>query len=192
MVRADPPGEPARFIPRRAAPPARANQPGLKLEFQPLRAGTEGEQAVVELILTVHNIGSENAANVRVRPGILSASPDQGPQMEAFHAATALGGSAFQPFALATGAQQQIPIRLTMQLSAVHVVTVSGRPMFMPIVMIDVAWRGGLSLKRMGADFMVGIETVAGSPGKGRLGPFWLDRGERMFDEVTARIVRRA
>ena len=147
---------------------------------------------MAELILTVRNIGRENAANVRIRPGIISANPDQGPQMEAFHAASALGGSAFQPFALARGDEQQVPIRLTMPQEAIHVVTVSDRPMFMPIVMIDVGWRGGLSLKRMGADFMVGIEPAAGAPGDGRLGPFWLDRGERIFDNVTARIIRRA
>ena len=193
VVRADVPSEPARIAsPRRAAPSAAPDQPGLKLEFQPLRAGTEGKRAVVELILTVRNIGSENAAHVRIRPGIISASPDQGPQMEAFHAATALGGSAFEPFPLARGAEQQVPIRLTMPEEAIHVVTVSDRPMFMPIVMIDVAWRGGLSLKRMGADFMVGIEATAAAPGDGRLGPFWLDRGERIFDTVTARIIRRA
>lgn len=192
-ARADVPSEPARITsPRRAAPSAAPDQPGLKLEFQPLRAGTEGNRAVVELILTIRNIGSENAAHIRIRPGVISASPDQGPQMEAFHAATALGGSAFQPFSLARGDEQQVPMRLTMPQDAIHVVTVSDRPMFMPIVMIDVGWRGGLSLKRMGADFMVGIEATAGAPGDGRLGPFWLDRGERIFDNVTARIIRRA
>lgn len=147
---------------------------------------------MVELVLTVHNIGRENAANVRIRPGIISASPDQEAEMKAFHAATILGGSAFQPFALAPGAREQVPMRLVMPQSAIHVVTVADRPMFMPIVMIDVGWRGGLSLKRMGADFMIGLETEAGAPGAGRLGPFWLDRGARVFDEVAARIIRRA
>jgi len=64
-----------------------------------------------------------------------------------------------------------MPVRLAIPRSGVNVVQVSGRPMFVPIVLIDLRWRGGLSIRRFGADFMLG---TAGQGDK--LGPIWLDR----------------
>lgn len=197
------PAIPAMVASRR--PAARPGEPaGLKLEFQPMRAGIEQGLVAVELNLTIKNPGPETAANLRLRPGLITASAEQEAQMAAFHGSSPLGGSAFQPFTLVPGAEQRVPIRLTLPVDAVHVVRVGDRPMFVPIVMIDIGWRGGLSLKRMGADFMVGIapneeqaqaqtQIWGQSPGQGaRLGPFWLDREARMFEEVTARLIRRA
>lgn len=189
---AAPPAAPAPLPPPlgHIAAPARARAPesSLKLEFQPLRAGIDDGQPIVELQLTLRNQGPETATAIRIRPALISASPEQEQVMQAFHAAGTLGGSAVQPFTLAPGEQQAVPLRLTMPADAIHVVTVSDRPMFVPVVMIDIAWRGGLSLKRLGADFMVGIQPAQG----GRLGPIWLDREARMHEDVTARIVRRA
>lgn len=189
-------------VARRPAAPA-PEPAGLKLEFQPLRAGIDQGLVAVELTLTIRNPGRETAANIRVRPALITASAEQEAQMAAFHGSSPLGGSAFQPFTLASGGEQKVPIRLTLPREAAHVVMVADRPMFVPIVMIDIGWRGGLSLKRMGADFMIGIapneeqaQAQARLWGRGeqaaRLGPFWLDREARMFEEVTARLIRRA
>lgn len=157
------------------------------MEFQPIRAGILNGKPTVELQLTVRNPGPDSAGNIRVRPGLISASPDQDRVVEAFHAPVSTA-SAFEPFGLEPGEERALQMRLDMPPETVHIVTLTDRPMFVPIVLIDLSWRAGLSVKRMGADFMVGVASSQND----RLGPIWLDRGERMHEDITARIYRRA
>jgi hypothetical protein len=87
------------------------------------------------------------------------------------------------PFTLAAG--QARPIRALAQLpkSAINVVTVQGRPMFVPIVAIDLRYRWPTGEGQTAGSFVIGIVPKEGE----RMRPFWLDVEPRMYDAVTAR-----
>ena len=82
-----------------------------------------------------------------------------------------LGDSAVPAFDLGSGAGGRLPVRLALRRDALHVVQAAGRPMAVPMMLIDLRWRAGISIRRFGADFMIG------TAGQGqKLGPIWLDR----------------
>ncbi|UYY59591.1 hypothetical protein [Sphingomonas sp. S2-65] len=126
---------------------------------------------MLELELLIGNRQVEAAENVRVQLALISASPDQDRHAASFHAATMLGDSAVPAFDLAAGAGGRLPVRLALPRDALHIVQAAGRPMFVPMVLIDLRWRAGISIRRFGADFMVG--TAGQGP---KLGPIWLER----------------
>jgi hypothetical protein len=90
------------------------------------------------------------------------------------------------PFDLAPGAGGRMPMRLALPRELIHVVEVAGRPMFVPLVMIELKWRAGISIRRFGADFMVG---TAGQGGK--VGLIWLDRNQQARELAATRYLPR-
>jgi hypothetical protein len=167
-----PPPAPPRPV---APPPSPAPVPPpltdpIAIEIRPRDLVLNGEDAhlSVELILT--NTGPVSADGLRITLALISASPDQDMQSARFHTSSNLQPVA-EPFDLAAGQRWAITGRLTLPRATIHAVTVGTRTMFVPLVMVDLRWRGGLSLKRHGADFMVGT----GGQGA-KLGPIWLDR----------------
>lgn len=157
---------------RIATPPAPVSVEPFEIAVQPLRIEIGEREVVIELELTIANITASSADAVRLALLALSASPDQDAQLAAFHGSSHLMAPA-EPFDLAAGSGARMPVQLAMPRDAMHVVDVGGRPMFVPIVAIDVRWRGGLSIKRFAASFMLG-----GAGQGGKLAPIWLDRGQ--------------
>ena len=159
---------------RTRAIPVQAPQPSaepFEITLRPQRLAIAGDEVVLELELLLGNRQREAAENVRMQLTMLSANPDQDRHAAAFHAATMLGDGTVPPFDLAPGAGGRIPVRLSLPRQALHVVQLAGRPMFVPMVLVDLRWRSGISIRRFGADFL------AGTPGQGdKLGPIWLDR----------------
>lgn len=135
------------------------------------RLAVGAEEVLIELELLLGNRQREAAENVRVHLTMLSANPDQDRHAAAFHAATLLGDGAVPAFDLPSGAGGRIPVRLSLPSEALNIVQLAGRPMFVPMVLVDLRWRAGISIRRFGADFLVG------TPGQGnKLGPIWMDR----------------
>jgi hypothetical protein len=56
----------------------------------------------------------------------------------------------------------------------------AGRPMFVPVLAIDLRGAGGLQVAQ---GFAVGVERVDSA----KLAPFWLDVPDRAYAEVAAR-----
>lgn len=175
-LRAAPPGiapraEPLRpqSAPQPAPPGANPDDP-FELIVRPLRVDVNAQEVVIELELLVGNRQSGAAEAVRPALALISANPDQDRQIAGF-LANPLADSGGQPFDLPAGGGGRMPARLRIRREHIHVVEVGGRPMFVPVVMVALRWRGGLSIRRFGAAFMVGI---AGQGAK--LGPIWLDR----------------
>ena len=65
-----------------------------------------------------------------------------------------------------------------------QVVTVQGKPMFVPIVPVSLKWYAGLSIRTLRDSFMVGTAPAAGSD---RLGPLWVERAGEGFGRLAAK-----
>ncbi len=152
----------------------------MTIDFRPLSIEVSGTGAVLEFEMDLRNISGASADGLRISLLIASANPDQDMMIAGFHAASALP-AAGQPVDLPAGEGGLVPGKLEIEADRIHVVEVGGRPMFVPIVLIDLRWRGGLSIRRHGADFMIG---TAGQGGK--LGPIWLDRGAQRVGGLAA------
>lgn len=166
-----------------APPPAPVASDPFEIAFQPMRIEVHEREVVIEFEMTIANKTMTSADAVRLALVALSASPQQDAQLAAFQGGSQLMPSA-EPFDLAAGGGARMPIQLVMPREAVHVVDVGGRPMFVPIVAIDVRWRGGLSIKRFAASFMIG-----GAGQGGKLAPIWLDRGQPRGPFAASRYV---
>ncbi|RYY44356.1 MAG: hypothetical protein EOP59_06325 [Sphingomonadales bacterium] len=142
----------------------------IDLALQPLAVHFAEREIMLDLEMLIGNPGGTSADGVRVAAAVISASADQDAQIAAFAASAQLGSLA-DPFDLIAGGGGRMPLRLALPREAINMVTVGGRPMFVPIVLINVRWRGGLSIRRFAASFMVGT----GGQGD-KLGPIWLDR----------------
>lgn len=174
---AAPPPPPPPAMPRpaaRAAPPAPAPAPPAEpvmFDFKPGTLSIGDREIALDFEAMVGNPTDAPMDGVRLAMAMVSASPQQDELSGAFHSAGGLEPLLPQ-FDLPAREGRSFTARLVMARDRVHVVTVGGKTMFVPLVLIDVRWRGGLSLKRHGADFMVG---TAPQPG-GKLGPIWFDR----------------
>lgn len=125
---------------------------------------------LLEFELLIANASGEAAENVRVAYAAMSAHARQDEIIAGFHGGPP-GEPGGPPFDVPPGGGGRMPVRLAIPRSSVNVVEIGGRPMFVPIVLIDLRWRGGLSIRRFGADF------ILGTAGQGdKLGPIWLDR----------------
>ena len=120
----------------------------------------------VELI----NAQAQAAEGLRPALTLISASPDQDKWRAAFHAGPPAQNQA-GPLDLVAGARVRLPARLTIRRDQLYVVEHGGRPMFVAMLLCDLRWRGGLSLHRFGADFLLGAAGQSARPG-----PIWLDR----------------
>jgi hypothetical protein len=161
-----------------ASPPAPAPVPAqiasngepFELVLNPHRVIYAGQDVQLEFELLIGNISGASADNIRVAFAAMSAHAQQDAVIAGFHGGPP-GEPGNAPFDLAAGAGARMPVRLAIPQSGIQVVQVGGRPMFVPIVLVDLRWRGGLSVRRFGMDFMLG---TAGQGDK--IGPFWLDR----------------
>lgn len=177
-LRAAPPGIAPR--PRPPAPHAAAAPPissasssdPFELVVRPLHLEMNAEEVLLEIELLIGNLQPGAAEAIRASLALISANPDQDRHVAGFHA-NPVADPAGRAFDLAAGAGGRMPARLRVRREHLHVVQVGGRPMFVPLVMVDLRWRAGLSVRRFGADFMIG---TAGQGAK--LGPIWLDRAQ--------------
>ena len=178
------------FVQRPAPPtpvpppaPAQAGQPALAVALRPISGGIVNGEAVVQVEMGVTNHSGSRAEEICAVLAMISASPSQDGMIAGFHAGARAMPPSLRPFTLAPGESCRLTAELRLAEDRLHVVTVGGRPMFVPIVMIGLRWRGGLSLRSQGEAFMVGT----GDGADGKLGPFWIDRGTQLTQRVSAR-----
>jgi hypothetical protein len=155
-----------------APAPAAVVQRGepFELVLNPHRVLYTENEVHLEFELLARNATGAPAENIRIAFAAMSAHAQQDAVIAGFHGGPP-GEPGGAPFDLAPGAGGRMPVRLAIPHSGIQVVQLGGRPMFVPIVLVDVRWRGGLSVRRFGMDFMLG---TAGQGDK--LGPLWLDR----------------
>ncbi|WP_137864629.1 MULTISPECIES: hypothetical protein [unclassified Sphingomonas] len=157
-------------VPVQPAPPSLSGTDPFELALNPHRIVAGENEVLLEFELLIGNVSGASAENIRATFAAMSAHARQDEVIAGFHGGPS-GEPGGAPFDLPAGGGGQMPVRLAIPRASVNVVQLGGRPMFVPIVLIDLRWRGGLSIRRFGADFMLG---TAGQGGK--LGPIWLDR----------------
>lgn len=123
-----------------------------------------------ELELEITNTRPQRAEALRPALALISAHPGQDRDIAAFHGASA-GMAQAEAFDLAPGAVLRLPVRMVLPRSRIHTVSLRGRPMFVALLMLDLRWRAGLSIRRSGTDFLIGSAGASDKPG-----PIWLDR----------------
>lgn len=162
------PPRPSPRLPERPTPPS--DTPPFAVRVTAATLGFADTELRFELELEIANTRSERAEAIRPALALISAHPNQDVDIAAFHAATAAMAQA-QAFDLAPGGALRLPVRMALPRSRLHLVSLGGRPMFVALLMLDLRWRAGLSIRRSGADFLIGS-----AGGTERPGPIWLDR----------------
>ncbi|WP_404337615.1 hypothetical protein AB2M62_02790 [Sphingomonas sp. MMS12-HWE2-04] len=181
------PAAPARPSPPPGlTPPAPASSEPFELALQPRSIEIGASEVLLEFELLIGNRQPGAAENIRPTFALISASPEQDRHIAGFHGNPMVDPGS-QAFDLAAGAGGRMPVRLALPRAQIHAVDIGGRAIFVPIVMIDLRWRAGISIRRFGADFMVG------TPGQGgKLGPFRLDGPQAIPQLAATRYIARA
>jgi hypothetical protein len=167
--------------PPAVTPPAGPSGEPFEILIQPGRIEVTERDVVLDFELLVGNLQPSAAENIRVMMAMMSANPDQDRNIAGYHA-NPIMDSAGTPFDLAAGAGGRMPVRLALPREMIHVVQIHGRPMFVPMVMVELKWRAGISIRRFGMDFMIGTPGQAG-----KLGPIWLDRNQQASQLIATR-----
>mgnify|MGYP003576733107 CR=1 FL=1 len=188
LARETPPAAPAAALtPAAPAAPALPAVPPpdgpLVTEIRPTRAAIRDGIVTLDLELFIQNRGAEPADNIRAVLALLGANAEQDAQIASFHG-TARMAAGSEPFSVAPGAVQVVNAQVSLPGDQMKVVTVQGKPMFVPIVPVSLKWYAGLSIRTLRDAFMVGIAPAAGSD---RLGPLWLERAGEGFGRLAAK-----
>lgn len=167
------------FLDRRAREPERAR---LSVELRPLRAGLNLLSATAECELVVTNVGAGVAEAIRVQAVLLSAHAGQDADLTAVNAGQ-VARPATAPFTLAPGESRTIRTVSAMSREAIHSMTAADRPMFVPIVAVNIRYASGAIAGQTARAWAIGVERVDSA----KLAPFWLDIPARMYDGIAAR-----
>jgi len=172
------PAAPSFLVP---TPPA-APRARLVVELRPLRAGLNLLSAVVECELVVTNTGDAPAEGIRTGVTLLTAHNALDTDLAALTAAP-IGRPTTPPFALAPGETRTVRAIAASPRDAIQTMTAANRPMFVPIVSVNLLYRAGDTGAQTTRAWAVGIERVDSA----KLAPFWFDAPPKMYDAVAAR-----
>ena len=159
---------------------APADRPWLEFAIRPVRAGTNVDEALVEIELTVGNAGAVTAEDVRISTFMLSADQanDVGGEMERL-LIEPRDDSSVAPLTIAAGEGTRVDATLAMNRAAL------GGGDFRPVVIADARYRlPDGSEGRTRASFLIGGATASGDPE-----PIALDRN-LIRDDVEAQLYR--
>lgn len=148
----------------------------------PRRAGVNLLTATVDIDVTLENRGTVPATAVTVAVTLTSAGVEQDRTLGELFAAPP-PRPAVAPFALAPGERRVVRVLATMPRSDITELSAAGRPMFVPVVALDVRYDSGAGQGQTAQALAVGVER----PNAVKLAPFWLDGPPRMFDTVAMR-----
>ncbi|MCM8730947.1 hypothetical protein ACFO8O_08240 [Hephaestia sp. GCM10023244] len=172
---ADTAAEPIAPLPSRAA-----QRPRLDLGFRPRRAGMNVLSAAVDYELVVRNQGDAAARDVRIALQLFTAGDHHDAELRDY-LDDPVEAPIVAAFDLAAGETRTVRAIALLPKEAVNVVTVQGRPMFVPLVAINALYHWGTDQHGQTAtSHVVGIAQ----PGSAKMQPFWLDAPARMYDRV--------
>lgn len=147
------------------------------------RAGINFVTATADVELVVRNEGSAPARGIRLAIRLTSAQPGQDAVLDALFAEP-VERPATPPFDLGPGEERAVRGIATLSREAIVALDAGGRPMFVPVVALNVLYdAGGGTPGQTTAAFAVGVERADGA----KLGPLWLDEPARMHDAIGIR-----
>jgi len=160
-----------------------ADRPWLELAMRPLRAGTNVDEALVEIELTVGNAGTVSAEDVRVSTFMLSANPGSASEMESL-LTQHREGAAVPVKSIAPGEGKTIDATLALLKSQFVAPEDARGASFQPVIVADARYRlPDGSEGRTSASFVVGMTPEEGEGFE----PFALGRPE-MHENIEARL----
>ncbi|WP_332812065.1 hypothetical protein [Sphingomonas sp.] len=163
-----------------------AIRPWLNLEFIPDRAAATQTEAVVQYELLIKNVGNMVAGNIRVAARMFNAGADQDEQINAFFSQKiGTGPSVSKVLAIPPRKGARLRSAVSMSNEEVREISVQGRRLFIPLVAINVLYEwGNRRSGQTAASYLVGREPDAP---EGKMGPFRLDLGPRVYRSVGQR-----
>ena len=197
------PPEPAPPPPPRPAPPPKAAQPvpppspppppptgivstslrpWIDVAVNPLRCTVTDEAITIEFELELFNSGSAPARDIHVAAVVINAGPDQEQELAAFFARPGGPGNRIDVI------QPLTPMKFSPQLvigrDQVRQVELGGRPTFVPLLALNVIYGRGSGEGQTSAAYLIGRDSNGG-----KLAPFRLDLGARVFRTLGARVL---
>lgn len=177
------PAAPSRAAPAEPATAAPEPRAHVSAVLSVRRAGINLFSATAEVEVALANTGEGAAAGVSVGLHLLGASAEQDRALGELFAAPPPRPAA-PPFALAPGETRTIRATLALSRAAIVPLSAGDRPMFVPVVAVDVRYElPGGGQGQTAAAYLIG----ATRPDSDKLAPFWLDAPPRTLDEVAAR-----
>lgn len=166
-----------------ALPPVPPPDGPLVTEIRPIRAAIRDGLVTLDLELFIQNRGRDSADNIRAVVALIGANVEQDAQIASFHNAARIAAGS-EPFNIAPGGLHTLNVQVSLPGDQIQVVTVQGKPMFVPIVPVSLKWYAGLSIRTLRDAFMVG---TAPAPGGDKIGPLWVERAGEGFGRLAAK-----
>lgn len=165
-------------------PVATDDRPPLDFSFLPFAMGTQDGKAVVRFELGAANPTDMAVAELRFAAGLFSASPEQDAGIERFFAEVPQNAQ-LQPFPLEPHEARKLEATVSLPLESIAVLNAGERRFFVPVMAIDARyrWADGREARTRVA-FVVGRQIQ----GSDKLGPVFLDRGDRLIERLEARV----
>ena len=191
FVTPEPPIRPRAAVPPHAPPPASTGivstrlRPWIDLSFEPARCIVEDDKVRFEFELGLYNSGSTPARDVLIEAVMVNASPTQEQEIGAFFGRQDGAGdriSTIPPLKRVTLRPQVI-----IPLEQVRVLEAAGRRVFVPLIAFNALYGWGGGAGQTAAVYLLGRDTKAG-----KMAPFRLDLGPRVFRGVGARALPNA
>ena len=179
------PARPQPVAPPPVAPPPVAptiTRPRPGLQYRPIRIGLNIITATVEGEITVTNTDDRTIEAIDVRMALLGVASGHNDVIAGIHREPPSRLLTPQ-FILAPGESKTFRAVAAIGREAIAPLSAGGRPIFVPMVAVTMAWASDGYDFRSTQAFAVGVERVD-SP---RLAPVWLDGPSRIHEGVAAR-----
>lgn len=166
---------------------AETGEPRVEISLHPKRAGTNLTSAAVDYRLVIRNTGGVAVRDVRIAMYMLSASAQQAQDLQMIFAA-AIEQPMTPPFEIAAGGEVELSGMALLDRDRVNVMTIEGRPWFVPVLAVKADYRWGDNVGAPGvatAAYMIGIDRGEGA----KMGPFRMDGPPQMHPRVRERKV---
>lgn len=178
LVRSDATPAAPPVVPRQ--PPGTSARAELDIAFRPRRAGTNITSAAVDYELVVANRGTAPAHDLRIGIDLVTAGDHHDTDLARIFAAP-VARPVVAPFDLAAGETRTVRALVMLPREAINVVSVKGRPMFVPIVAINARYADRQGDAQATRAHVVGLDR---GPGQ-KMRPIWLGADPRMHTDVA-------
>jgi hypothetical protein len=176
--------------PRAEAPPppksvgvvSTSLRPWIDINAQPLRCIVTDASVTLEFELELYNSGSAPARDILVEAVIVNAGPDQDQELAGFFTRPPGEGSRIdliQPLSRTAFTTQIVAPR-----EQVRAFDAGGRRVFVPLLAFNAFYRRSSGEAQSSAAYLVGRDTKSG-----KMAPFRLDQGARIFRGLGARLL---
>ncbi|WP_425230393.1 hypothetical protein [Sphingomonas sp.] len=166
-----------------STPPLAMSSAQLTVTLNPTRAGLNLLTATVEADVIVANTGDTAAVDIRAGVDLDSAGAG-GSNKQAPVGVFPPARPVVPPFALAPGEERRFRAVAALPHDAIRPLSAAGRPMFVPLITVQLGWTDAAGAQGAAQAWAIGIER----PGSAKLAPFWLDVAPRSYDNVAARL----